>query len=941
MKKLILSIIFSLTICDVVLTQTKYDSSGIFDYQKYTEKDKIPNSVGLTEAPAQFINFDDFILTTNNSVQIASNRYSGVSFYSPYSNVPTWLTYADRYSYPNSLIVGSCCSADNSIYSSDTIVIDFATNSKDVSFWWGTGGFYNPGSIIVYENSSLQLVYSSSVNLNQYWNYVSLSNVSQKIRRIVLQRPNANYYPGTGHIYIDNFQFANAPATFTPVGSLYIVQTTGSVGALGWSADPDSPSASNSVSCYVDGVLGSGRFIGTVPANNPSSGLPYSGNHNFVMPIPLDLRDGIQHQMYCYGTDISGGDGTTILSGSPKPFKFNAPIGFLDGVTLLTEEDFQTETGDVFGWSLDADSPNFPNPVHFYINGPAGIGTYVGQVLANIPRPDVNTSTGLPGDHGFKFAIPDQYRDGNTHTIYAHGIDITGDNQKLLSASPKSFMLNPRVSSLTFENLSTSTIRGVIETEANPNAGGGQRIFPDKDDPSATIDPYNHATVQVKAFITPAKPGITVRFKNYDLDDPSANTLPLDDDSNPNATGNDNRGDQTNRPPTPAGKLSAVSAVTNASGMATVNFTTTMQPGDNFAVAASTSSTFLNTITIDGTNLKTPTTPVIPMTSACTNSTVNACRTDMLTVWRRLHVEVDSMGVVANNFVSGSIVDSTTVTIGTQTLNIISPDKIELNRFENGILKIQRNGNLIANLVVNSNTKNSVNITSLAQYNIIAGDSITLFDDDNLNSNHNGDQGYNVEANNQTLSLMLSAFATAYLLPEYQWAEAAGYNQNSVQFGINRTETTEQLDAFLELNRGSKAKELDDFWISHIFLAYQPQSLSDLDPFSDAQQGQGAISGTTLIDIVLDSVASPPNTPSSIPNGGDSSLVYLETTRDIEVSSMISNYQKVTTIHELGHQMGLKGDASGFGLMSNQSSSITFVDSHLNILRSRVKSPGN
>jgi len=60
----------------------------------------------------------------------------------------------------------------------------------------------------------------------------------------------------------------------------------------------------------------------------------------------------------------------------------------------------------------------------------------VGAVVANLPRPDVNTATGYPGDHGFSFAIPEQYRSGYRF-FYAYGIDAATDPNAQLLGSPK------------------------------------------------------------------------------------------------------------------------------------------------------------------------------------------------------------------------------------------------------------------------------------------------------------------------------------------------------------------------------------------------------------------------------------------------------------------------------------------------------------------------
>jgi hypothetical protein len=267
MKKLLLSLIITLAVSQIIFTQARYDGS-IFDIHEVNEIDKIPRSLKTDKnllIPESFINFDDWIFSADNSVQIAPNRYSGVSFYAPYSNTPTWLTHYNSYSTPNSLIVGVCCSGvDNFIISVDSLIIDFAQNSKDVSFWWGTNGWYNTGIIEVYEGANYQLVASIQVNLNNYWNY-STVNASQKIRRIILRRPNANYPAGNGYISIDNFQFSPGSNTSSPIGYLDSVQTSDPVGAVGWSVDPDNTSASNTVHCYVNGPAGSGsRFLGAV-----------------------------------------------------------------------------------------------------------------------------------------------------------------------------------------------------------------------------------------------------------------------------------------------------------------------------------------------------------------------------------------------------------------------------------------------------------------------------------------------------------------------------------------------------------------------------------------------------------------------------------------------------------------------------------------------------
>lgn len=123
---------------------------------------------------------------------------------------------------------------------------------------------------------------------------------------------------------------------------------------------------------------------------------------------------------------------STSISATPRP-----TIGYLDSVNAASRR--------AVGWALDPDSPNTSILVHFYIGGPAGSVPLAGQVIANIPRPDVNAATGLPGDHGFSFLIPAQYYDGQPHQIWAYGIDTSGNGSQnsLLTGSPITFTIQP------------------------------------------------------------------------------------------------------------------------------------------------------------------------------------------------------------------------------------------------------------------------------------------------------------------------------------------------------------------------------------------------------------------------------------------------------------------------------------------------------------------
>jgi hypothetical protein len=167
------------------------------------------------------------------------------------------------------------------------------------------------------------------------------------------------------------------------------------------------------------------------------------------------------------------------------------------------------------------------------------------------------------------------------------------------------------ISSLVFERFDTT----YTQLDNNPGNGVsgsaiGQRIFPDRLTPTQTTD---RSLVKVKATISPAISGVQVYFGNYDMDDPSAYVAPID----PSSDGNDNNGSvMIGSTPSRAGQLSIIGSPTGCSatvgkancatvtdGTVTVQFKTTMQPGDNFAIAASLSAAYrdqIRVLSVDG-----------------------------------------------------------------------------------------------------------------------------------------------------------------------------------------------------------------------------------------------------------------------------------------------------------------------------------------------------
>jgi hypothetical protein len=179
-------------------------------------------------------------------------------------------------------------------------------------------------------------------------------------------------------------------------------------------------------------------------------------------------------------------------------------------------------------------------------------------------------------------------------------------------------------------------------------------------------------------------------------------------------------------------------------------------------------------------------------------------------------------------------------------------------------------------------------------------------------------------------------YAAAYLRPRYDGGGALSFN-GAVPFALNIFTESKQgsfLEPQLKLGQNSNAPgiESDGFWVVYIQLAYQGGVTEDLDP----KKGEEPLGGITDRFEFFDDATS----EASVPQGGQGSLVFLETDRDADLT-LGRDFRIRTAPHEVGHQFGLLGDDSRrtFGIM-NVTGALTFVPRHLNVLRWRVKSPG-
>src|SRR3989338_5126811 len=68
--------------------------------------------------------------------------------------------------------------------------------------------------------------------------------------------------------------------------------------------------------------------------------------------------------------------------------------------------------------------PTTPSPsISIYTTGSDTSQKFLIDAQTTGNRPDVNSALGISGNHGFTISTPKSLKDGNSHTIYAYGID--------------------------------------------------------------------------------------------------------------------------------------------------------------------------------------------------------------------------------------------------------------------------------------------------------------------------------------------------------------------------------------------------------------------------------------------------------------------------------------------------------------------------------------
>lgn len=482
----------------------------------------------------------------------------------------------------------------------------------------------------------------------------------------------------------------------------------------------------------------------------------------------------------------------------------------------------------------------------------------------------------------------------------------------------------------------------------NPDGSEGQRIYPDKISVADVNVPIqvDRSLVKVTATVSPAVPNLTVYFASFDLDDPSANTAPIDTNG---FNGNDNNGAVSSSlsggfvNPTTGGTCSGATAGTTPNYISkisctasattvTTNFKVTMQPGDNFTVFANlTGAAIPDNFVNSGSSITTSSGGGIHISGQPNTDQTLGIRTNMLTVWRKLHIEVDSMGDATGNKVEGMMNENRKVGAGTKTVQVNVTPALEPNRFENGRMVIGGRGYPVVGVTAtqDANTASEVTIRVNMSFNITTTTPFTLYDDDDMDDDDsgmlNGDEGDDVAEPNLDLlqpndaacivgamgkiTNLCNVFLPAYTVPKF---DLSGSYEN-IAFSTNSSDG-DIINIYNNHFNQRTTESNSDFWTIYLVGGYQWNTTDDADPGLNAATRRGDSFVFGKVDAL----------------NGIGVTIFTELNRAAEyeninvynsvINPSIADWQnrpvarKYTLAHEVGHLFG--GYHEDTGLMS-------------------------
>ncbi len=525
---------------------------------------------------------------------------------------------------------------------------------------------------------------------------------------------------------------------------------------------------------------------------------------------------------------------------------------------------------------------------------------------------------------------------------------------------------------------------GKVESSLkNPNAPEAVRVFPGRRMIGGKVEPRprDMVRVNIKLSVAPVEP-VTVYFRSFDVDDPSASDKLLTEVDDESAA-EDNRGIvKANNSKT--GRLARedeekIAALEFEGIEANLAFQVTMQPGDNFRIVGSSDRDYLFNIENDDSKLNFGSSESVKnfskqrvvdkyvLNANPNNSTESQIRLDdkyasnVLTVWRFFYTEVDYMGEITENKIKGTVrdfvLDDTRISRTTVKLDVNLTDEYEKiatnvstfggtngveNAFQEG--KIRIGG---ATYDVLYNTAGTGVISSPSDSLVIQGDlpenakgsTFFLWDDDdawgfrkgmNLRDvvpvKKSGPDRQSIETGDACY--VAERYLPAYIVPDFKTLRSTNKtgtvdfvrNVKGVQVGANDKYFTKEHYKF----DNSEYDNAEDFWAVYLLFGYKGATYEDADPDGGSfgnilqKKAEGAIEGFADLDHT-------------------GLMVFLEGVVERNGGYQVYNGytgEEDCIAHEIGHVFGASHDDKGLMGDGGDQTSTVFSDKSLKTIRS-------
>jgi hypothetical protein len=368
----------------------------------------------------------------------------------------------------------------------------------------------------------------------------------------------------------------------------------------------------------------------------------------------------------------------------------------------------------------------------------------------------------------------------------------------------------------------------------------GLRYFTDGADKNAT---FHRTRINVKVKMAGAA-GKSVKLKAFDVDDPTpaewdASPAVIDANDTNGPTGNDNATTGAFAGTFTTSTTNTITTTLDGNGEATVEFITTQRPGANYRIAAQLSDSASGIDALQVTN-STASKYVSPDNKPVRG--FGGVASTMLTIWRKLYIEVDSMQAAPNpipeNRVTGTITTfaDDTPNYGSVRVGLGAGLPDVANRFEYGNLSVAgvellvraNSDNLLSNDTVDVFKAGGITSTQLV------GQSFTLTDDDNRFNTLHGWQELPLDNTHAAvLQPVRAKYAPAFI--EIIDANAVGLNPNrTVTFKLNESAEGHAINLIPDVYNDSLDVEgTEFFWAHAVVFGFQPKASTDGDPGVD------------------------------------------------------------------------------------------------------------